>query len=161
LLPLAVAGISKAHTTVTGTFTLGAIGTPAWASPEQLNGKHAGEPSDVWSFGVVMWEVMTRQVPWVGCTPMEQLMGIMSGKRLPMPELRLPVPEAIAEAASQAAAWAKLCALMESCWCDRANERVHFSEAAAVLRALRALRDGREVEGPEEAEVAIVEVESD
>jgi serine/threonine protein kinase len=144
---LAAAGISKAHTDVTATFTLGTIGTPAWASPEQLNGKHEGEPSDVWSFGVIVWEVMARQIPGGGCAPMEQLVGIMSGKRLPTPELRLPAPESAAEAASQAAAWAKLIALMEGCWHKRAGERVRFARAAAVLRALR---DGREMEEEEE-----------
>ena len=45
----------------------GTIGTPAWASPEQLNGKHAGEPSDVWSFGVLMFECYTGAAqPYAG-----------------------------------------------------------------------------------------------
>ena len=64
---LADFGIAKVDSTVTSTFTRGAMGTPAWCAPEQLDGKHQGEPSDVWSFGVVAWEVITRERPLSRC----------------------------------------------------------------------------------------------
>jgi len=42
-------------------------GTPAWTAPETFMGK---EPtpykSDVYSMGVVLWEIATRRVPWQG-----------------------------------------------------------------------------------------------
>ena len=53
-----------------GTFlsTVQAAGSPAWMSPEQLNGDRARDKVDVYSFGVLMWEIATRQVPWAGCS---------------------------------------------------------------------------------------------
>ncbi len=36
--------------------------SPAWASPEMLSGGHYGYPHDVFSFGVILWEIITLQV---------------------------------------------------------------------------------------------------
>jgi tRNA A-37 threonylcarbamoyl transferase component Bud32 len=82
---LADFGLSKMEISATATFTASKIGTPAWASPEQLQNKHQGEPSDVWSFGVVVWEILTRQVPWEGYLPLEILAAVVTqGRRLDM-----------------------------------------------------------------------------
>jgi len=40
-------------------------GTPAWAAPEVLNNERATLKSDVYSFAVVMWEIMTWNPPMV------------------------------------------------------------------------------------------------
>ena len=37
-------------------------GTVAWAAPEVLNGSVYAEPADVFSFGIVLWELVSRQV---------------------------------------------------------------------------------------------------
>jgi serine/threonine protein kinase len=50
-------GVSKVNSSVTSTHTRGAMASPAYASPEQLDSEHRGEPSDMWSFGVIVWEV--------------------------------------------------------------------------------------------------------
>ena len=39
-------------------------GTAEWTAPEVLRGLPYNEKSDVYSYGVVLWELMTRQVPW-------------------------------------------------------------------------------------------------
>uniref|UniRef100_A0A915JGL1 Protein kinase domain-containing protein n=1 Tax=Romanomermis culicivorax TaxID=13658 RepID=A0A915JGL1_ROMCU len=42
------------------------VGTVAWMSPEMIQSSPVGEPTDTWSFGVVLWELLTRQVPFKG-----------------------------------------------------------------------------------------------
>jgi serine/threonine protein kinase len=38
--------------------------SPGWQSPEILGGKAYGKPADVFSFGVVLWELITLRQPW-------------------------------------------------------------------------------------------------
>ena len=43
----------------------GVIGTPAWAAPEVLNHDRVSLKSDVFGFGIVMWEIMTWLPPMI------------------------------------------------------------------------------------------------
>ena len=48
----------------------GTVGTPKWSAPEVFssNDKINYFQADVWSYGVVVWEVATRLMPWEGMT---------------------------------------------------------------------------------------------
>lgn len=35
-----------------------------WVAPEVLAGSHHGKAADVYAFGVILWEILTWQVPW-------------------------------------------------------------------------------------------------
>ena len=65
------------------TLTLGAtqagviLGTAAYMSPEQVNGKPAGRRSDIWAFGVVLYEMLTARRPFQGETTAEILSSVM------------------------------------------------------------------------------------
>ncbi|MEO7360787.1 MAG: serine/threonine-protein kinase, partial [Gemmatimonadaceae bacterium] len=50
------------------TMTGAAIGTPAYMSPEQIDGAPANARSDVYSLGLVSWEMLTGERPWEGET---------------------------------------------------------------------------------------------
>ena len=39
----------------------GAKGTPLWMSPEVMSGEHFNEKADIYSFGIVLWEILTRK----------------------------------------------------------------------------------------------------
>lgn len=46
-------------------------------APEFLRGEPSDEKTDVYSFGVILWELVTMQQPWSGlCPPQVNLMGI-------------------------------------------------------------------------------------
>jgi serine/threonine protein kinase/alpha-tubulin suppressor-like RCC1 family protein len=48
------------------TMTGAAIGTPAYMAPEQIDGAAANARSDVYSLGIVAWEMLTGERPWDG-----------------------------------------------------------------------------------------------
>jgi serine/threonine protein kinase len=44
----------------------GKIGTPHWMAPEILRGEKYSSAADVYSFGVILWEMMTLDIPYRG-----------------------------------------------------------------------------------------------
>lgn len=60
-------------------------GTLAYMAPEQLRGEGATSRSDVWSLGVVLYELATGERPFTGDTPFTLSSAILAGKPRPLP----------------------------------------------------------------------------
>ena len=63
------------------------IGTFAYMSPEQYQGEHADERSDLWSFGVLLYELMAYQRPFPGESPASLMHGICQVEPKPLREV--------------------------------------------------------------------------
>ena len=71
-------GIAKHHLGATGGHTVTAtgtlMGTPEYMSPEQLRGEPVDFRSDLYSFGVVLYELFTGALPFRGDTPVATIL---------------------------------------------------------------------------------------
>jgi len=86
-------GLAKFHhldSDLTG--TAGTVGTVAYMSPEQAAGAELGPASDVFSFGVLAYELLAGQRPFTGSGPGAVLSAIMSGRHIPLSKLRADLP---------------------------------------------------------------------
>ena len=55
------------------------IGTAAYMSPEQASGKPVDKRADIWSFGVVLWEMLTGRGLFSGETVSHTLADVLRG----------------------------------------------------------------------------------
>jgi serine/threonine protein kinase len=76
---------SSSHLTQTGAV----LGTPAYMSPEQCMGSTIDKRSDIYSLGVMLYEMAVGVVPFKADTPMAVMMAHMHDP-LPMPRLKNP-----------------------------------------------------------------------
>ncbi|KAG4197158.1 hypothetical protein ERO13_A05G005800v2 [Gossypium hirsutum] len=116
-------GLSKVrqHTLVSG----GVCGTLPWMAPELLSGKSdmVSEKIDVYSFGIVMWELLTGEEPYADIHCASIIGGIVNNT------LRPKIPS-----------WCdpEWKALMERCWASDPTDRPSFSEISQKLRNMAA-----------------------
>src|SRR5512138_1088612 len=71
------------------------MGTPAYISPEQAQAHPVDQRSDIYSLGIILYEMVTGRVPFIAETPLAVLLKHV-GDRLPPPSSVKPdIPEAI------------------------------------------------------------------
>jgi eukaryotic-like serine/threonine-protein kinase len=87
LIDFGIAGDAGARRLTYANFTA-TLGTADYISPEQVKGKRGDGRSDIYSMGVILYEMLTGRLPFSGSSPME-----MMNDRL----LNYPVPPRVAE----------------------------------------------------------------
>ena len=88
-------GIARAATFFTVTFAGNAIGSVHYFSPEQARGGYTDNKSDIYSLGVVMYEMVTGTVPFEGDTPVAIAFKHIQQNAIPPKEFNDAIPIAI------------------------------------------------------------------
>ncbi len=89
----AEAAVSSLSLTETGSVP----GTPFYMAPEQAQGgRHVDEQTDIWSVGVVMYEMLTGKVPFGGTNYNEVLSHILLTPLRPVQEFSADIPDELA-----------------------------------------------------------------
>jgi predicted Ser/Thr protein kinase len=89
----ATAGATVLAETVTAEGQM--VGTPAYASPEQARGEAVGPPTDVFAFGVTLYEMLTGQRPFAGSSIAELIGAIDRDAPKPASSSNPEVPESL------------------------------------------------------------------
>ncbi|NJC98267.1 MAG: hypothetical protein C3F07_10465 [Anaerolineales bacterium] len=71
------------------------MGTPAYISPEQAQATAVDQRSDIYSLGIILYEMVTGRVPYVAETPLAVILKHVSDPLPPPSTVKPDVPEAI------------------------------------------------------------------
>jgi hypothetical protein len=104
------------------------IGTVAYMSPEQAAGRRVGPSSDVYSAGIVLYELLAGENPLRGQTPAETMSNVAAGRLSPLGSLRPDLPD-------------ELLALVDDACAPSPGDRPEAWELSEALEDL--LRSGR------------------
>lgn len=97
-------------------------GTPQWMAPEVLRNEPSDEKSDVYSYGVILWELVTEKIPWENLNSMQVIgaVGFMNQ--------RLEIPRDVDPH------WVSI---IESCWHSEPQSRPSFQELLEKFKDLQ------------------------
>lgn len=100
--------------------TMTQCGTVAWTAPEIFLGDRYTEKADVYSYSVILWELVFRKKPWHGMNSMKVCHAVENGERLSIVNPPANTPEFIMK-------------LMAACWRQEHDKRPSFTEVLKFL----------------------------
>ena len=125
-VPVAMDFAPKQHLTTSGQ----TVGTISYMSPEQARGHTLDPRSDLFSFGIVLYEMATGVLPFSGSTTALTFDAILNRDPLPLSRFNSGLPPAFCNIVTKL--------LQKDC-------RLRYQSASEVLKDLRRLRDGQSV----------------
>jgi serine/threonine protein kinase len=99
-------------------------GTPEWMAPEVLRNEPSNEKCDIYSFGVILWELATLRLPWSGMNPMQVVGAVGFQNR------RLEIPKEVDPLVAR---------IIWECWQQDPNLRPSFAQLTVALKPLQRL----------------------
>ncbi len=111
-------GLSRFKAPTVSEKMTGQAGTYHWMAPEVINSQHYTEKADIYSFGVIMWEVSFRAIPYDGMQPVQIVAAVLGRRERP----RIPpgAPKRVA-------------VLIQECWQHNPSLRPSFDEIVDSL----------------------------
>ncbi|XP_050267795.1 serine/threonine-protein kinase STY46-like isoform X8 [Quercus robur] len=94
-------------------------GTYRWMAPEVIEHKPYDHKVDVFSFGVLLWELLTGKLPYEQLSPLQAAVGVVQKGLRPI------IPKQTPQ---------KLGELLERCWQQDPSSRPEFSEILEILQ---------------------------
>ncbi|RYR52574.1 hypothetical protein Ahy_A06g027473 isoform D [Arachis hypogaea] len=97
---------------------------PEWMAPEVLRNEPSNEKCDVYSFGVILWELATLRLPWSEMNPMQVVGAVGFQNR------RLDIPKEVDPIVAR---------IIWECWQQDPNLRPSFAQLTTALKPLQRL----------------------
>jgi eukaryotic-like serine/threonine-protein kinase len=107
------------------------LGTVRYMSPEQASGAPVDKRTDIWSLGVVLYEMITRHAPFTGQTPREVMSAILEKESSPLTNYVARTPAELQQIISKAL---------------RKDREQRYQSSHELFQALKGLRHKLEVE---------------
>ncbi|XP_029968270.1 mitogen-activated protein kinase kinase kinase 20 isoform X1 [Salarias fasciatus] len=106
---------------LTHTTHMSLVGTFPWMAPEVIQSLPVSETCDTFSYGVVLWEMLTREIPFKGLEGLQVAwLVVEKNERLTIPSS---CPSSFAE-------------LMRNCWRTEPKERAMFKQILSTLESM-------------------------
>jgi eukaryotic-like serine/threonine-protein kinase len=106
------------------------LGTVPYMSPEQARGAQVDQKTDIWSLGVILYELVTRHQPFVGEAPREVMTSIREKQPPPLRSYSKQSPAELQQIISKAL---------------RKDQSERYQSASEMLQALKNLRHNLEL----------------
>jgi len=147
----------------------GFLGSPAYMSPEQINEESPSVQSDIYSLGVVMYELLTGKLPFRAENSVSMINKILNEEPLPLEQMRPDLPEKLVDIVKKAMAkdprqryqtWFEMASELADTFpqLERYSSEISSTEKFNRLRSLPFFRDFRDAELWEVLRGAIWEV---
>lgn len=88
-------GLAKLNQLVDLTKSGTTLGTVAYMSPEQAQGMNVDHSADIWSLGIVLYEMLSGQQPFTGEYDQAIIYGLINEPHPPLSETAKDIPEAL------------------------------------------------------------------